>query len=116
MFEHAIQFVFSRSPCFLNIILNQGTCPPSTYLAYTVFCLKFHVQCIALANGDAEGSLKQAEQVMKTVRDLTEKDIPNKVEFVASLHSCIGNAHLELGDSELALKHHLEDMKIAEEQ
>ena len=70
----------------------------------------------ALANGDAEGSLKQAEQLMKTVRELTEKDIPNKVEFIASLHSCIGNAHLELGDSALALKHHLDDLKIAKEQ
>ena len=53
---------------------------------------------------------------MKTVKELTEKDIPNKVEFIASLHSCIGNARIELGDSELALKHHLEDLKIAEEQ
>ena len=72
--------------------------------------------CTALANGDAEGSLKQAEQLMKTVGELAQKDIPNKVEFIASLHSCIGNAHLELGDSDLALKHHLEDLKIAEEK
>ena len=74
------------------------------------------LSCTALANGDAEGSLKQAEQLMKTVRELAQKDIPNKVEFIASLHSCIGNAHLELGDSDLALKHHLEDLKIAEEK
>lgn len=53
---------------------------------------------------------------MKTVQELSEKDIPNKVEFIASLYSCIGNAYLELGDSDLALKHHLDDLKIAEEQ
>ena len=53
---------------------------------------------------------------MRTVQELTEKDIPNKPEFIASLHSCIGNAHLELGDSDLALKHHLDDLKIAEDQ
>ena len=70
----------------------------------------------ALTDGEAENSLKQAEQLMKTVQELSENDIPNKVEFIASLHSCIGNAHLELGDSDLALKHHLDDLKIAEEQ
>ena len=70
----------------------------------------------ALANGDAEGSLQQAEKLMRTVQELTERDIPNKPEFVASLHSCIGNAHLEMGDSDLALRHHLDDLKIAQEQ
>ena len=71
---------------------------------------------VALATGDAEGSLQQAEKLMRTVQELTERDVPNKPEFIASLHSCIGNAHLELGDSDLALKHHLDDLKIAEDQ
>lgn len=76
----------------------------------------YHCSLVALAIGDAEGSLQQAEKLMKTVQDLTERDVPNKQEFIASLHSCIGNAQLELGAADLALKHHLDDLKIAEEQ
>ena len=52
---------------------------------------------------------------MKTVKGLNDKDLPNKLEFIASLHSCIGNAHLETGEGELALKHHLKDLEIGEE-
>ncbi len=51
---------------------------------------------------------------MKTVEGLTAKDLPNQQEFVASLHSCIGNAQLELGDAEVAMEHHLKDLAIAE--
>ena len=58
----------------------------------------------------------QAEQVMKKVQSLSNEDLPNKLEFVASLHSCIGNAQLELGEAEEALAHHLQDLKIAEEK
>ena len=53
---------------------------------------------------------------MKTVKDLTDKDLPNKVEFIASLHSCIGSAQLELGEAEMALKNHLKDLEIAEKE
>ena len=60
--------------------------------------------------------MRQAEQLMKTVQSLSDKDLPNKPEFVASLHSCIGNAQVELGEGNDALKHHLEDLRIAEEQ
>lgn len=70
----------------------------------------------ALAVGNAEESLMQAEQVMKKVQSLSNEDLPNKLEFVASLHSCIGNAQLELGEAEEALAHHLQDLKIAEEK
>ena len=50
---------------------------------------------------------------MKTVEALTDKDLPNKNEFVASLYSCIGNAQLELGEADLALEHHLKDLELA---
>jgi len=70
----------------------------------------------ALAVGNAEESLMQAEQVMKKVQSLSNEDLPNRLEFVASLHSCIGNAQLELGEAEEALAHHLQDLKIAEEK
>ena len=53
---------------------------------------------------------------MRTVQSLSEKDLPNKYVFIASLHSCIGNAQLELGEGEMALKHHLDDLGIAEER
>lgn len=68
----------------------------------------------ALANGDAENSLLKAEKLMKTVAVLTEKDLPGKLEFVASVHSCIGNAQLEIGEAQLALEHHFKDLAIAE--
>lgn len=71
---------------------------------------------LALAEGDAETSLQQAQKLMKTVQELSERDLPNRSEFIASLYSCIGNAHLELGEAESALKNHLEDLKIAEEE
>ena len=67
----------------------------------------------ALANGDAEKSLKQAEQTLKACQ---ASDVPNKAELLATLHSCIGNALLELGDTEKALESHLKDLKLAEER
>ena len=70
----------------------------------------------ALADGSAEVSLQQAEKLMKTVQGLSEKDLPNKKEFIASLYSCIGNAQLELGEAEAALRNHLEDLKISEDE
>lgn len=50
---------------------------------------------------------------MKTVEALTDRDLPGKREFVASLYSCIGNAQLELGEADLALEHHLKDLELA---
>ena len=70
----------------------------------------------ALASGDAEESLKQAEEVLKIVQSLSDENLPSKLMYVASLHSCIGNAQLELGDTEEALTYHLEDLRIAEEK
>ena len=71
---------------------------------------------LALASGDAEESLKQAEEVLKIVQSFSDENLPSRLMYVASLHSCIGNAQLELGDTEEALTHHLEDLRIAEEK
>ena len=49
------------------------------------------------------------------MQSLSDKDLPCKCEFLASLHSCIGNAQLELGEGETALRHHMEDLRLAEE-
>ena len=71
---------------------------------------------ICITDVDAEESLKQAEEVLKIVQSLSDENLPSKLMYVASLHSCIGNAQLELGDTEEALTHHLEDLRIAEEK
>lgn len=69
-----------------------------------------------LANGDAEKSLAEAEQTMMTVLSLTEADLPNRSQFIATLYSSLGNAYLELGQTDQALEHFEKDMKIAEEE
>lgn len=69
----------------------------------------------ALSSGEAERSLEQALAVLQTVERLGEADLPGKVQFVATLHSCIGSAQTELGLSEDALAHHLKDHAISRE-
>lgn len=66
-----------------------------------------------LADGDEEGSLKQAESTLRTVKALNDKDIPNKQEVIANLHSCIGNAHLEMENATKALESHKRDLNIS---
>jgi len=51
---------------------------------------------------------------MKTVLKMREADVHNKQEIVAHIHSCIGNAQLELGEIDLAVEHHLKDLEISE--
>ena len=69
----------------------------------------------AINSGEAESSLQKAQRLMKTVQELSETDLPSKREFIASLHSCIGNAYLEMGEAKLALEQHLSDLEITEE-
>ena len=69
-----------------------------------------------MANGDAEKSLSEAEQTMMTVMSLTDADLPNRNQFIATLHSSLGNAYLELGQTDQALEHFQKDMKIAEDE
>ncbi|KAM8725086.1 outer dynein arm-docking complex subunit 4 isoform 2-T2 [Acanthopagrus schlegelii] len=68
-----------------------------------------------LSLGNAEGSLKKAEEVMKIVQGWSEKEVPNKKEVLGSLHSCIGNALFDLGDMDKALEHHQRDLELAEQ-
>lgn len=70
---------------------------------------------LELTSGNAEGSLKKAEQVMKIVQEWSEKEVPDKREVLGSLHSCIGNALIELGDIGKALDHHQKDLELAQE-
>ena len=51
-----------------------------------------------------------------TVQGLSEQELPNKDDFLASLYGSLGSAHLELGNTELALDHFQQDLKTAEKQ
>ena len=53
---------------------------------------------------------------MKEVDKLSDDDLQNRPEVVASLHSCLGNAHLELGQYSKALEHHCKDQEIGNQQ
>ncbi|XP_039971499.1 outer dynein arm-docking complex subunit 4 isoform X2 [Xiphias gladius] len=68
-----------------------------------------------LTSGNAEGSLKKAKEVMKTVQGWSVKDVPNKKEVLGSLHSCIGNALIDLGDMDKAIDHHQKDLELAKQ-
>nr|XP_020462961.1 tetratricopeptide repeat protein 25 [Monopterus albus] len=68
-----------------------------------------------LTSGNAKGSLKKAEEVMKLVQGWSEKEVPNKKEVLATLHGCIGNALIDLGDMDNALNHHQKYLKLAKQ-
>ncbi|XP_075417939.1 outer dynein arm-docking complex subunit 4 [Tenrec ecaudatus] len=66
-----------------------------------------------LTSGSAEGSLQKAEKVLKKVMEWDKEEVPNRDELVGNLHSCIGNAQLELGRMAAALQSHRKDLEIA---
>ncbi|XP_061597558.1 outer dynein arm-docking complex subunit 4 [Cololabis saira] len=68
-----------------------------------------------LASGNAKRSLKKAEEVLKTVQMWSEKEVPNKKQFLANLHRCIGNALFDLTDMDQALKHYQKDLDFAKQ-
>lgn len=68
---------------------------------------------LALAAGDPELSCRKARQVLKTVKGWSDEDVPNKKEVIGNLHSCLGNAKIEIGDMDGALECHNKDLEIA---
>ncbi|XP_049558575.1 outer dynein arm-docking complex subunit 4 isoform X2 [Orcinus orca] len=68
-----------------------------------------------LTSGSAEGSLQKAEKVLKKVLEWNKEEVTNKDELVGNLHSCIGNAQMELGQMVAALQSHRKDLEIAKE-
>lgn len=70
----------------------------------------------AQASGKHEKSLKQAKRTLKTVENWSDEDVPNRADVVANLHSCIGNAYLELGKNNKALEHYERDFEIAKQK
>ncbi|CAK8674799.1 outer dynein arm-docking complex subunit 4-like isoform X2 [Clavelina lepadiformis] len=71
-----------------------------------------------LADGRGTKDLKEglslAISTLRGVNRLSDHEIPNKEDVVANLHSYIGNAYLDLGQTDEALDHHQKDLEIAE--
>jgi len=67
----------------------------------------------ALINGNPDRSLKLAQQLLKKVEDSNIHDLPNKSDVMGNVHSCIGNAFVELELLNKALKHHQKDVEIS---
>ncbi|XP_071822236.1 outer dynein arm-docking complex subunit 4-like isoform X2 [Apostichopus japonicus] len=69
----------------------------------------------AMADGRAKKALKQAQKVLKMVEGWDEGDVPDKQELIANLHSCIGNAYLDLNKMPDALHHHQKDLELSKQ-
>ncbi|KAL0992770.1 hypothetical protein UPYG_G00098150 [Umbra pygmaea] len=67
----------------------------------------------SLTAGNAEGSLKKAREVLKSVQAWSQEVVPNKNEVLGNLHSCIGNALFDLGKMNKALFSHQIDLDLA---
>ncbi|XP_013908169.1 PREDICTED: tetratricopeptide repeat protein 25 [Thamnophis sirtalis] len=70
---------------------------------------------ILLTSGCPERSFQKAEQVLKKIQSWSDDEIPNRSELVGNLYSCIGNAHIEMGNMMEALQSHRLDLDIAKE-
>ncbi|CAG02335.1 unnamed protein product, partial [Tetraodon nigroviridis] len=68
-----------------------------------------------LTSGNAKDGLKKAEEVLKTVQGWSEEEFPNKKEVLGNLHTSIGNALMELGNTDGALEHHHKGLELAEQ-
>lgn len=68
-----------------------------------------------LAEGNPKESLKLANETLDAVEQMPLEGLPNREDVMANLHSCIGNAFLEMNDYEMALHHHQEDFDIAKD-
>lgn len=66
-----------------------------------------------MTSGKAEGALKKAEELVKMVQKWSDEEIPNKKEVLDSLHSCIGNALVDVGHKDKALEHHQKELELA---
>lgn len=71
---------------------------------------------LAIANGDFSEGLLLSEKTLHTVAQLSEESLPNKQQFIATLHSCIGTTYLEMGDTSKAMEQFIKDKEIAEKE
>ncbi|XP_078385608.1 outer dynein arm-docking complex subunit 4 isoform X4 [Cetorhinus maximus] len=66
-----------------------------------------------LADGYAEECKNKAMELMQIVKEWSQREVPNKAEFLGNLYNTIGLAQVELGEFEDALASHHKDLQIA---
>ncbi|XP_051496179.1 outer dynein arm-docking complex subunit 4 isoform X1 [Apus apus] len=66
-----------------------------------------------LTGDDPEESCKKAEKLLKTIQEWSEEEVPNKNELIGHLHSCIGKAQFDMGQTEAALQSHKMHLEVA---
>ncbi|NXG05954.1 TTC25 protein, partial [Sakesphorus luctuosus] len=66
-----------------------------------------------LARGSAEESCRKAERLLRKIQGWAEDEVPNKKELIGKLHSCIGNAQMEMEQMEAALRSYKRDLDCA---
>nr|BAD38896.2 outer arm dynein binding protein [Heliocidaris crassispina] len=69
----------------------------------------------ALADNRPRDALRQAQKVLRNVEGWSEDDAPEKKDFIANLHSCLGNAYLDLGKMPDAEQNHKKDLDLSKE-
>ncbi|XP_041029766.1 outer dynein arm-docking complex subunit 4 isoform X11 [Carcharodon carcharias] len=66
-----------------------------------------------LADGYAEVCKNKAMELVQIVKEWSQREVPNKAEFLGNLYNTIGLAQVELGEFEDALASHHKDLQIA---
>ncbi|NXG76216.1 TTC25 protein, partial [Baryphthengus martii] len=66
-----------------------------------------------LSGSSPEESCKKAKRLLQKIQEWSDEEVPNKNELIGSLHSCVGNAQLEMGRVEAALQSHRMDLEFA---
>lgn len=66
-------------------------------------------------NGKFKESLDKSNKLLSYVKPLNIKQLNGKEVIIANIHSNIGNAHLELGQYDLALQAHQKDLDMSKD-
>lgn len=66
-------------------------------------------------NGKHAESLDRSNKLLTFVNSLNNKQLTGKKEIIANINSNIGNAHLEMGNYDMALQAHQKDLDISKE-
>jgi tetratricopeptide (TPR) repeat protein len=80
------------------------------------FSFKYYFQNKKVqTNGKYKESLDKSNKLLAYVNPLNKKQLSGKEDIIANIHSTIGNAHLELGQYDLALQAHEKDLEMSKE-
>lgn len=91
-----------------NRAFHKSTSDPGCY-----FLTRLEEIDAALSAGNVESSLKKAGELMKEAHNMSEEALPDKKEVLGNLHSCIGNALMDIGKMDEALIHHKKALELA---